>query len=78
MRDVPGSDLLHAQYAFGVEADSDSLKPVQELLALLPSVAKIIGKFDFLEAKLSVTQRADEPGSYTRRSVTMVRPKAGE
>lgn len=58
----------------GAQADPEKLKPVQEVLALLPSVAKILRKFDFLEAKLSVTKAGDEPGTFTRRSVTVVRP----
>lgn len=58
----------------GADADSEPLQQVQKLLALLPSVAQIVEKFDFLEAKLSVTQAAEQPGAYTRRSVIMVRP----
>jgi hypothetical protein len=61
----------------GVEGDAEELKPVQEVLALLPDVAKIVAKFDFLEAKLSVTQSGDDPLSYTRRSVTVVRAPSG-
>ena len=62
----------------GGEAGSEELKPVQEVLGLLPSVARIVSKFDFLEAKLSVTQAGDEPGTYSRRSVVVVRPPATE
>ncbi len=61
----------------GVEGDAEELKPVQEVLALLPSVAQIVAKFDFLEAKLSVTQPGDDPLSYVRRSVTLVRAPSG-
>ncbi|MFH1921324.1 MAG: hypothetical protein ABIP48_15775 [Planctomycetota bacterium] len=57
----------------GAQADPEKLKPVQEALALLPSAAKIVRKFDFLEAKLSVTQSGDEPGTFTQRAVTVVR-----
>lgn len=57
----------------GKKTDSEELEPVQEVLRLLPSVAKIVAKFDFLEAKLSVTQDGDEPGTYLRRTVTLVR-----
>ena len=62
----------------GAEADDEDLEPVKEVLKLLPSVAKIVAKFDFLEAKLSVTQTGDEPGTYTRRSVTVVRAPESE
>jgi hypothetical protein len=62
----------------GQEADSEELKPVREVLGLLPSVAKIVSKFDFFEARLSVTQEGDEPATYMRRSVTVIRPLAEE
>jgi len=55
---------------------TDSLKPMQEILALLPSVGKIVARFDFFEARMSVTQAGDEPGSYRRRTVTVIRPDA--
>jgi len=57
----------------GKEASQEDLKPVQDVLRLLPSVARIVAKFDFLEARLSVTQDGDEPGTYLRRTVTLVR-----
>ncbi len=56
------------------EADPEDIKPVQEALALLPDLAKIVRKFDFLEAKISVTQAGDEAGSYLTRTVVKVRP----
>ena len=34
-----------------------------------------IAKFDFLQAKMSVTQTGDAPGTYTKRTVTVVRPE---
>ncbi len=58
----------------GAKVDAEDLKPVQDIIGLLPSVGEIVGKFDFLEAKLSVTQAGDDPGSYVRRSVILVRP----
>ena len=58
----------------GAQADAESLKPVQEMLALLPDVAKIVGKFDFLEANVTVIQTGDEPDSWMKRAVTVVRP----
>ena len=58
----------------GAQAKPEDLKPVQEVLGLLPSVGKIVSKFDFLEARLAVTQAGDQPDTYQRRSVTMVRP----
>jgi len=60
----------------GAQAEPEDLKPVQDALALLPSIAKVVGKFDFLEAMLSVTQQGEQPNSYQRRTVTLVRPPA--
>lgn len=60
--------------AAGANASPEDLKPVQEILGLLPDVARIINAFDFLEANVSVTQAGDEPGTYTKHSVTVVRP----
>jgi len=58
----------------GAQAGQADLKPIQEALALLPDVAQIIGKFDFLEAKMTVVQAGDEPNTVVKRSVTVVRP----
>ncbi|MFV1965076.1 MAG: hypothetical protein ACC628_06605, partial [Pirellulaceae bacterium] len=60
--------------AMNADADSEELKPIQDLLTLLPSVGKIVGKFDFLQAQVSVIQTGDQPGSYRKRSVTVVQP----
>ncbi len=56
------------------EADPEDLKPIQEALGLLPDIAKIVRKFDFLEAKISVSQAGEEEGSFTTRTVVKVRP----
>jgi hypothetical protein len=61
----------------GAKANPDDLKPIQEVLGLLPSLGKIVSKFDFLEANISVTQAGDQPGTYQVRTVTVVRPPAG-
>lgn len=58
----------------GANASQEDLQPVQDALALLPDVAKIIRKFDFLEANVTVVQAGAESDSYTKRSVTVVRP----
>ena len=62
----------------GGNVDQEQLKPIQEALALLPDVAKIVGKFDFLEANVTVVQAGDEPDSYVKRAVTVVRPTEAE
>ncbi len=58
----------------GANVDQEELKPIQEALALLPDVAKIVGKFDFLEATVTVVQAGKEPDSYLKRAVVVVRP----
>ncbi len=62
----------------GANSEDESLKPVQEVIALLPDLSRIVAKFDFLEATITVVQDGDEPDSYTKRSVTVVRPAEEE
>jgi hypothetical protein len=52
------------------------LGPMQDFLELMPSVGRIVSKFDFIESKLSVTQPGPKDGSYMKHSVTMIRPPA--
>lgn len=54
--------------------DAKGMKVVQEMAALLPSVGRIIGKFDFIDATLSTTVSDSEPGTYRRDSVTLIKP----
>ena len=61
----------------GAEADPEDLKPVMDLVGLLPSVAKVVEKFDFLEESLSVSQPGDAPRTYTKQGVILIR-EAGE
>jgi hypothetical protein len=63
-----------ATAAAAAKADAAKLKPVQDALALIPSIANVVEKFDYLQARLSVVQTGDEPGSYVKRSITLVRP----
>ncbi|MFO7904326.1 MAG: hypothetical protein R6U98_16805 [Pirellulaceae bacterium] len=58
----------------GMDTTDQSLEPVKKVLALLPDVARIIEQFDFLEAKLTVTKNGPGADSYTKESVTVVRP----
>ena len=60
----------------GADVDEEDLQPVQEIVRLLPSLGEIVGKFDFLEASLSVTQEGTESGTYFRHVVIYVRPAA--
>jgi hypothetical protein len=58
----------------GAQGDPKKLKPLQDALALLPAIANVVERFDYLEARLSVVQKGDVPGSYVKRSATLVRP----
>jgi hypothetical protein len=60
----------------GAQADPKAVQVIQELVGLLPDVSKIVAKFDFYEAKLSVTQQGPEADSYLRRTVVLVRPES--
>jgi hypothetical protein len=55
------------------EASPEDQKSIQEALALIPSLARIVEKFDFLEATLSVNQAGEEEGTYRKHSVTLIR-----
>ena len=59
--------------AGGGNANQEEMKVLQEALALLPDLGKIIGKFDFLEANVTVVQAGSEPDTYMKRAVTVVR-----
>ena len=52
----------------------EQLEPLQDLLGLLPKIAKIVRSMDFYEKQMSVSQRGDEPGSWMRQSVITIRP----
>jgi hypothetical protein len=58
-------------------AKPEDLKLVQEVIGLLPSVAKVVRKFDFFGHNLSVTRQGPSPGTYLRESVTEVRVPKG-
>jgi hypothetical protein len=73
---VSGMAPLFLGMAAG-NAKPEDLKPVQEVIGLLPSVAKVIRKFDFFGQSVSVTHKGPLPGTYLREKVTEVRmPKA--
>lgn len=55
------------------QAPDEAKKAVTEILGLLPSVAKVIRKFDFMEQNLSITRAGAEKGTYRRDSVTLIR-----
>lgn len=54
--------------------EGPDLTVIQEIVGLLPPIGRIIGKFDFIDATMSVCQPGEQPGTYTRQSVTLIRP----
>jgi hypothetical protein len=58
----------------GANANAEELKPAFEAIAILPSIAKVVEKFDFYQANLSVIQAGPLPDSYLKQSVTLIRP----
>jgi hypothetical protein len=54
-------------------AKPEDMKAIQQAIGLLPSVAKVIRKFDFYEQKLSITRPGPMKGSYKRETVVMIR-----
>jgi hypothetical protein len=50
------------------------LTVIQDIAGLLPSIGKVVGKFDFFDRKLSVTQPGPVENSWIRNSVTLIRP----
>jgi hypothetical protein len=58
----------------GANANAEEIKPIVEALALLPSIAKVVEKFDYYQANLIVVQAGPLPDSYLKQSVTLIRP----
>ncbi len=54
-------------------AKPEDLKSVQDAVGLLPSIAKVVRKFDFYGHSISDTRVGPVPGTYLRDSVTEVR-----
>jgi len=57
--------------------DPKKMKLLQDAVGLLPSIANVVEKFTFLDARLTVLQKGDGTGTYIKRTVTIVKePKA--
>ncbi|MFN9720901.1 MAG: hypothetical protein ACK58L_19570 [Planctomycetota bacterium] len=54
--------------------DAKGLKVVKELAAMLPSIGRIVGKFDFIDATLTTSVPVSEPGAYRKDTVTLIKP----
>jgi hypothetical protein len=52
------------------------LQTMQSALALLPSIGKIIGKFDFFDATLTACVPGSDAGTYRRDTITLIKPPA--
>ncbi|MCC6492867.1 MAG: hypothetical protein IT424_07585 [Pirellulales bacterium] len=64
-----------AALANAPEKDAET---VREALGLLPSIAKVIRKFDFYEDRLSIVQEGPEDNTYRRDTVTNIRQEQAE
>ncbi len=58
----------------GAGNNAPDLAPVQDFLQMLPSIGRIVGKFDFIDARLNVTKPGPTEGTYIRHGVTLIRP----
>jgi hypothetical protein len=59
-------------------AKPEELKPAQEAISLLPSISKVIRKFDFFGHSLGIVHKGPVPNTYLRESVTEVRMPTAE
>jgi len=59
-------------------AKPEELKPVQEAIGLLPSISKVVRKFDFFGHSLGIVHKGPVPNTYVRESVTEVRMPSAE
>jgi hypothetical protein len=57
--------------------DAKTLKVLQDATGLLPSIANVVEKFNFLDGRLTVAQK-DASGSYIQQTVTLVRKPTAE
>jgi hypothetical protein len=54
-------------------AGPEAIKPIQELMGLLPSVSKVVRKFDFIEHQLSVVREGPRKDTYRKESTWIIR-----
>jgi len=65
--------MLQMANAQNKNGQGPDLSIVQDVLGLLPSVAKVIAKLDFQDATMTVSQPGSEAGTYTRQTVTLIK-----
>ncbi len=69
--------MLGAAQAEAGEDGAKAIQIVQQVLGLLPSFGRIIGKLDFYDATMGVCEPGPEPNSYLRNTVTLIaQPKS--
>jgi hypothetical protein len=54
-------------------ASPDDLQPIQEVIGLLPSLSKVVRKFDFVEHQLSVVREGPRADTYRKERVWLIR-----
>ena len=59
-------------------AKPEEVQHLQEAIAILPSIAKVVRKFDYFGNNLSDTRKGPAPGTYLRDSVTEIRLPAAK
>jgi hypothetical protein len=59
------------------QAKKEDMATIQEAIGLLPSIAKVVRKFDFFEDRLSIMQEGPLPNSYMKQAVTKIRQPEG-
>jgi len=62
--------------SMAMHADPEKLKPVQELISLLPSIAKVVREFDFIDERLTVVREGPKDNTYRRDVVYLLRDPA--
>jgi hypothetical protein len=60
------------------QAKPEEIKTLQEAIGLLPSIAKIVRKFDFFKERLSVVHEGPTEDTYIREAVTLIREPDGD
>ena len=60
--------------AAGPDADPVAMAVIKEIMAMLPAIADVVGRFDFMQAKLAVTQSSSDGSSYERKTVLVIKP----
>lgn len=68
--------MAQAQSPNQGSADKEVLQTIQQAMGLLPSVGRIVGKMDYMDSTLNVTQAGPEEGTWIKRSVTLIKPPA--